>query len=876
MSGALLDLTAKNVQDSILIANPHITFFKKNHKRHTKFSKVEHNINFNSNLNFGSSTELVIPKLGDLIRNLILVIKLPKLKVPNNKILICDIKKFTNYNFFKNDHDEFTADDYNKLKNHNDNKIKKLEITEKKLSNMKVIIDTNYYDTYTDLVNSLIFLEGYDIEYKFIDAYYKDYPKIIPEYINNVSFFIENITRIIDGYSNVNIYLQKLNNIYKNEEFQNLEAYKIFEKYPNDILKIKSQILNTITIKKNIYSSLFSGITLNDKEYIKVNIDTSDYYDDKLQTLINKFYVKGISKYVYENINNDTFNLINNYYDTLKKDKTLIPQLTVIKQNLLKNVPVYEIGKIDHKLFYNNQTVFEYISDQFKQFNLEIKFNTKLNNFIKQTRDNINKFYSAIFKFFNVHHEDYFNLPNITNIDNLNRNIDIEHKLLKSQINNIDSDTKNINNNITTPTKEYCKLLKRKNLFTTYNLKVLHDYLWEDEKFDTNNTNYSRTYKKKFNKLFDGDYSIEKILGNTIFNNLYTVDEIINYVEEKINRIQNKINKLKYEQDEILNFYNKNYYFSWVHNIGTNIISKIHMYIGGQLITTYANNILNAEHDINKNVHKERGYNIMTGNICTMYSKNKSIPAYKLYIPLYSYSKIDIPIINLLQTEFKIFVQLEEFDKLICTNYFSILQNPPQVSCKLIGEYVYIEQKERMDIIKDNRDYIVNNIKNYFVQEYDHNDIDNNTIVVDIQINELVKEIVWFFCLDNDYIYKHQDKKCDDIQNISIMSGCTILFNDQIRQKHMEFGYYNYLVPYKVHNSIPQMGIYMYNFNICDDMVSGFVNASKLDMIKLEIKIDKRVTKYIKKYDKTIKFVSYCKCINVLRIGSGIGGLLLE
>ena len=79
MGGALLDLVAKGGQDVYFISNPQISFFKKVFKRHTNFSIEFQKFQLDKNLDFGNTTSYIIPRQGDLIKDMYLQVKLPNL-----------------------------------------------------------------------------------------------------------------------------------------------------------------------------------------------------------------------------------------------------------------------------------------------------------------------------------------------------------------------------------------------------------------------------------------------------------------------------------------------------------------------------------------------------------------------------------------------------------------------------------------------------------------------------------------------------------------------------------------------------------------------------------------------------------------------------
>lgn len=76
MSGSLQHLNAVGAQDTELTINPTRTFFKSIHKRHTPFSQEPKTITFNGTAAYSKTVNASIPRSGDLLAKLYLVIDL--------------------------------------------------------------------------------------------------------------------------------------------------------------------------------------------------------------------------------------------------------------------------------------------------------------------------------------------------------------------------------------------------------------------------------------------------------------------------------------------------------------------------------------------------------------------------------------------------------------------------------------------------------------------------------------------------------------------------------------------------------------------------------------------------------------------------------
>ena len=100
MGGGLLQLVSYGKEDQIIIGNPEITFFKIVYHKHTNFSLDI--IETSHSLKFGSNTELIIPKTGELLYKLFIKLTLPEISVVYTETLINKIIEFINnvyYNY---------------------------------------------------------------------------------------------------------------------------------------------------------------------------------------------------------------------------------------------------------------------------------------------------------------------------------------------------------------------------------------------------------------------------------------------------------------------------------------------------------------------------------------------------------------------------------------------------------------------------------------------------------------------------------------------------------------------------------------------------------------------------------------------------------
>ena len=95
MTGGLLQLAAYGAQDIYLTGNPQITFFVGVYRRYTNFAIQNIPQYFNGNSDFGQKVYCQVDRIGDLINQVFLRVKLPSLKdysyTDNNGNLVVSI-----------------------------------------------------------------------------------------------------------------------------------------------------------------------------------------------------------------------------------------------------------------------------------------------------------------------------------------------------------------------------------------------------------------------------------------------------------------------------------------------------------------------------------------------------------------------------------------------------------------------------------------------------------------------------------------------------------------------------------------------------------------------------------------------------------------
>jgi Major capsid protein N-terminus/Large eukaryotic DNA virus major capsid protein len=79
MSGALVQLSNPGKQNMFFTGEPDITYFKMNYSKHTNFAKESIRLDWTTDIRFNTQASIIIPRLGDLLSNVWLEIKMTKL-----------------------------------------------------------------------------------------------------------------------------------------------------------------------------------------------------------------------------------------------------------------------------------------------------------------------------------------------------------------------------------------------------------------------------------------------------------------------------------------------------------------------------------------------------------------------------------------------------------------------------------------------------------------------------------------------------------------------------------------------------------------------------------------------------------------------------
>lgn len=237
MPGGLLNIISIGDSDLYLTASPQITYFKTTYRRHTNFARETIQIPIN-NINFDTSSEIIIPHIGDLVYKIFIEIDLPEILILKNELddeMPFDVK---------------TAK-YRELANNLENEKKQLNFIKDFFE-----INVNAYNMVLNDINAINVLE-YNTIIETIELLYSKQKANIENYNIIINKYKLNY------YSNIFNKINYLNfSIKKNYNNQDITEIKKF---------LKKELTESINECKTVYKFFLDRLKTVQEEYDKFN-----------------------------------------------------------------------------------------------------------------------------------------------------------------------------------------------------------------------------------------------------------------------------------------------------------------------------------------------------------------------------------------------------------------------------------------------------------------------------------------------------------------------------------------------------------------------------------------------------------------------------
>ena len=320
--------------------------------------------------------------------------------------------------------------------------------------------------------------------------------------------------------------------------------------------------------------------------------------------------------------------------------------------------------------------------------------------------------------------------------------------------------------------------------------------------------------------------------------------------------------------------------YEWVNGIGNALIKNIQLVIGGEIIDSMDGNLLDIYSEFFLEEGKKNTYHKLIGYHKSFDGIGDNDKAMRLYIPLEfwfcRHFGSSLPLVSMQYHDIEIRVEFRRFSE--C--YSPSNANPKILhitSCRLYADYIYLDIEERKEFAKQSHEYLITQH-----QKNDNNSItfSQKSIKIDLDFNHPVKSIFWFIKTltsekQNLWFDYYPRKNDDSILDKDFIDSIQILLNGQERFQRRNGEFFRYIEPYKRCRNIPDnKSIYNYNFgiNTCQFQPSGFLNFSRIDNSQINIDLINDID--IK--NETLYVTIYAMNYNILRVHSGMGGLLYK
>lgn len=191
--------------------------------------------------------------------------------------------------------------------------------------------------------------------------------------------------------------------------------------------------------------------------------------------------------------------------------------------------------------------------------------------------------------------------------------------------------------------------------------------------------------------------------------------------------------------------------------------------------------------------------------------------------------------------------------------------------CFLLVEYIFLDTEERLKFSQSSHEYLIEQLlySGEIVLESMHR-------TFDLGFNHPCKELFWVVqsgCSEQNNDHFNYSDNNDCLKGESLIEKETILFDNLERLSFRDSAYFNYIQPLENHSNTPSVGINCYSFALHAEkhQPSGSANLSKMQNISIKITAKNSINN-----QNTAKFRAYGLVLNILRIATGMSGLLFK
>ena len=333
--------------------------------------------------------------------------------------------------------------------------------------------------------------------------------------------------------------------------------------------------------------------------------------------------------------------------------------------------------------------------------------------------------------------------------------------------------------------------------------------------------------------------------------------------------------------------------FAWIRRIGHYLIEKIWIKIDDQLVDRQFGEWMEIWHSLTKRIKKEPGYKTLIGDVndLTAFNTRKKF-GYELVIPLQFWFCRNIgsslPLVALHNADIRVYVKLRKFEEMAYFDDFTSFRSRPKLKCKMIGEFVYVEDEERSNIAKSKLEYLIDQLQfNGELQLTRNNLNDDGFFEILTRFKNPCKELYWVLQRLSfiDGSLENGERRWDlysfDLDGrINPAKKARIKFNTREREILKDIEYFDLIHPYDKHYSVSEnRGINVYSFALNPETLqpTGSANFNRIDDTSIEFNLKENPgNNLIADNNVVYRLAVYALSVNILRIFSGLGGVVFE
>ena len=334
--------------------------------------------------------------------------------------------------------------------------------------------------------------------------------------------------------------------------------------------------------------------------------------------------------------------------------------------------------------------------------------------------------------------------------------------------------------------------------------------------------------------------------------------------------------------------------YSWVKELGFRLIENVSISIGDQEIDSHSSELLSHISRVNTTNEQLNGLNRLIGNIPEMYTQSSETDRLvtSLFIPFKFWFCNNIgnaiPLISLLHTSINIKIKLRELEDILIIENGSYFVKKPKIQCKLIGNFIYLDQEERELIAKSRLEFLIEKYQYNGDKIISHKNLFNNRIRNELRFVDPTKYIYWKFYftnLDKSYIpdindwnkgdYTLVDSNTGEKKNIKSFELLKLKFNGRTREIFKDYNYYNYYHPYSKGLNNFEPGEFAYSFALKPLLYqpSGSANLSQIVDFTLIAQLPDQILELLQDKKIIINWKVWACSLNIFVCQSGMGAL---